>query len=311
VTLLLDGDQAGQRRTNEVLELFVAGEIDLRIATLPDELDPCEFLEERSADEFRAMIDGARDALEHALDVHTRGFDRMRDTHRANQALESLLAIVAQGPRLTGDTSTARIVRERQIIARLAREFAVDEGVLRQRLAELRASPRGGARPPSPVEVPAAPATIKDLQPLDAELFEILLRQPELTEMALARLLPEHLSTGPARQLWEAYRAVMDRGETPDFSTVLSELEEPRLEHLLIELDERAGSKEAFASEPAATRLQRLMEDVLYRFQAADRRRQLAALELKRLEEAEELKLLQQLVAQERKRQGIPAPTDG
>ena len=47
VILVLEGDEAGQRRTNEILELFVAAQIDLRILTLPEEFDPCEFLLER------------------------------------------------------------------------------------------------------------------------------------------------------------------------------------------------------------------------------------------------------------------------
>ena len=32
IVLVLDGDEAGQKRTNEVLELFVAEQVDLRIA---------------------------------------------------------------------------------------------------------------------------------------------------------------------------------------------------------------------------------------------------------------------------------------
>ena len=43
------------------------------IATLPDELDPCEFLEERTADEFRQLIEGANDAFDHAVKVQTQG----------------------------------------------------------------------------------------------------------------------------------------------------------------------------------------------------------------------------------------------
>ena len=44
VFLVLDGDAAGQSRTNDILELFVAAQMDLRILTLPDELDPAEFM---------------------------------------------------------------------------------------------------------------------------------------------------------------------------------------------------------------------------------------------------------------------------
>lgn len=310
ITLLLDGDKAGQRRTNEVLELFVAGEVDLRIATLPDELDPCEFLEERPAEEFHQLVDNAKDAFEHAIGVQTRGIDLVRDTHRANGALEALLGIVAKAPRLTNDTSTAKLLRERQVLARLAREFRVEESMLRQRIAELRgreSSPR--ATESVNVQTPTLSAT--DLQPLDAELIEILVRHPELVNVALAKLMPDHFSAGPSREIVAAYHTVFQRGEVPEFSRILSELEEPQLKNLLVELDERASSKEVHAHADAATRLQRLMEDVQYRFQASDRRRQLAELEQKRFAGAEELQLLQQLVEQERKRQGIPAPTDG
>ena len=47
IILVLDGDEAGQKRANEVLELFVAQQVDLRILTLPDDLDPCDFLQQR------------------------------------------------------------------------------------------------------------------------------------------------------------------------------------------------------------------------------------------------------------------------
>jgi DNA primase len=310
ITLLLDGDKAGQRRTNEVLELFVASEVDLRIATLPDELDPCEFLEERPVAEFQQMIDGARDALEHAVDVQTRGVDVIQDTHRANQALESLLGTLAKAPRLSHDTSSALRLRERQVLARLAREFRVEEAMLRQRLAELRSRVLPPRRT-EPAVVRAATASAKDLAPLDAELFEILVRQPGLADRALVELSTEHLTAGLARQLWGAYKSVAQRGEPPEFSRVLDELEEPQLKNLLVDLDERASSKEVFANADAATRLNRLIEDIQYRFQATERRRQLAVLEQKRVAGAEELSILQQLVEQERRRQGIPAPTDG
>src|SRR5207244_1063308 len=59
ITLVLDGDEAGQRRANEILGLFVAEQVDLRIVTLPDGLDPADFLLERGAEAFRVFLDGA------------------------------------------------------------------------------------------------------------------------------------------------------------------------------------------------------------------------------------------------------------
>ena len=50
IVLVLDGDEAGTKRANEVLELFVAEQVDLRILTLPEGLDPCDFLQKYGAD---------------------------------------------------------------------------------------------------------------------------------------------------------------------------------------------------------------------------------------------------------------------
>ena len=52
IILVLDGDEAGQRRANEVLELFVAEKADLRIVTLPEGLDPADFLLEHGAEQL-------------------------------------------------------------------------------------------------------------------------------------------------------------------------------------------------------------------------------------------------------------------
>ena len=77
IILVLDGDEAGQRRANEVLELFVAEKADLRIVTLPEGLDPADFLFEHGAEAFADLISTrAVDALEHAFQAFTRGLDK-------------------------------------------------------------------------------------------------------------------------------------------------------------------------------------------------------------------------------------------
>ena len=76
-------------------------------------------------------------------------------------------------------------------------------------------------------------------------------------------------------------------------------------------LDEQATEKEKHVQEDAASRLRWLIDHLRGRREADQGREKQAALEQKSLGEDEELDLLQQLVEQERKRQGIPAPTDG
>ncbi|MEO8494950.1 MAG: DNA primase [Planctomycetota bacterium] len=309
ITLVLDGDEAGQRRTNEILELFVASEVDLRILTLPEGLDPCDYLLNNGADAMQSLLDEALDAFEHAVASRTRGIDLLRDTHRANQALEQLLATISKAPRMTKDTSSARLLRERQIIARLAREFRIDELVLRTRIAELRKST------PSPrvttTEINKPRLLVSDLDPCDAELIELLTQHPELADQALAAITPGELSSRPTRTIYETYQVVLGKGEPVEFNRILTELDDPQLKNLLVSLDEQATEKEKHVQDDAASRLKWLIEHLRGRREADQGRAKQAALEQRNLGEDEELDLLQQLVEQERKRQGIPAPTDG
>jgi DNA primase len=121
ITLVLDGDEAGQRRTNEILELFVAAQVDLRVLTLPEQLDPCDFLLQQGKEAFEKMLDDAVDALEHKVRIATQGIDLVRDTHRANQALEDILGTMARAPKRPAEVAGPARLREHQILARLAR----------------------------------------------------------------------------------------------------------------------------------------------------------------------------------------------
>ncbi|MCA9120947.1 MAG: DNA primase [Planctomycetaceae bacterium] len=309
ITLVLDGDDAGQRRTNEILELFVASEMDLRILTLPQGLDPCDYLLTHGSDGMQSLLDKALDAFEHAVETRTRGIDLLRDTHRANQALEQLLSTISKAPRMTGDTSSSRLLRERQVIARLAREFRVDETSLRTRISELRkATP---ALRTKVAEAPRPRLSVSDLDPCDAELIELLTQHPELADEALTAIVPDELSSRPTRTIYETYQVVLGKGEPVEFNRVLTELDDPQLKNLLVSLDEQAIEKEKHVQEDAASRLRWLIEHLRGRREADQGRAKQAALEQRNLGEDEELDLLQQLVEQERKRQGIPAPTDG
>ena len=85
-----------KKRVNEILELFISEQIDLRVLTLPDELDPCDFLIERGADAFRELEKTAIDGFQHALQHFTAGVDLRNDVHGASRAVERLLSVLAK-----------------------------------------------------------------------------------------------------------------------------------------------------------------------------------------------------------------------
>lgn len=64
VTLVFDGDEAGQKAADRAIEVFFREPVDIHICVLPDGLDPGELLaREGGPEEFRSLLSQAVDAL--------------------------------------------------------------------------------------------------------------------------------------------------------------------------------------------------------------------------------------------------------
>ncbi len=323
VYLILDGDDAGQKNANRVLEIFVAAQFDLKIVTLPDGADPDEYLQAHSAADWQAMLESrAVDALEHKIRVATAGIDTVHDTYRANAALEEILQTIALSPKPNLTSPGQMQLREQQIMTRLAREFALDAADLSRRLSELRKNTRT-----IPAEVPSvrtSPAIasalvvpkVSELSPVECELMELLVRFPELAPTALAELANEELSSEVVRTLFQLYRRLEEAGEGLDFNRVLSEIEDPRLQSLMVEFDIRSEHKLAVEAQKdrtimdPATRMRSVIRAFQRHREEQERRVAEAELEKNSLTESG-VDLVKEMLQRKRLQQGIIAPTEG
>ena len=139
IYLILDGDQAGRKRADEVLGLFVAGGVDLSILTLPDDNDPCEYLLAHGAEAFEKMIaENAVDAMDHAFRSATEGIDLQHDIVGASRALDRLLAIIALFPATAKTPGDPVRIRMARTIQRLAERFRISEEEVRRSLKKHR-----------------------------------------------------------------------------------------------------------------------------------------------------------------------------
>ena len=324
IVLVLDADEAGQRRANEVLELFVAENVDLRILTLPEGMDPCEFLQEHGAEAFGDMLaNRAIDALEHAFEATTRGLDLAGDVHGASQALERLVSIVAKAPRLRADTSAEVRFRQEKILQRLAASFRVPEQVVRGRLTALRraAQRRAGQASQGPArsgpaerEAAVPPQAVEVIEPWERELLEMVIQFPGRLAEIRAEIPLEQMASQPGRRMYEACLRLSEEGTGPTFERLMLEFDDPAVKSFLVELDEYGRAKEV--QDPVML-LRKLVSSI--RCAAVERQRpaQRAALREKRLDENQKTELFQEIIQQERivqqekTRQGYSEPTDG
>ena len=139
IYLVLDGDEPGQKRAAQVLELFVAEKVDVRILTLPEEDDPAEYLTEYGAEKFEDLIQTrSNDALTHAFQLYTKGLD-YTNIHQSEQALDKLLGLIASGTLKNGEKDFGTLsFREEKMLQQLAFSFSISEDFLRRRLKEIR-----------------------------------------------------------------------------------------------------------------------------------------------------------------------------
>lgn len=314
IYLVLDGDDAGRRRAGEVLNQFVAEDVDLRVATLPDQQDPCDFLLQFGGDAFEAQLQAAPDALEYRAQRALDGIDLDADPHHAHRALEEILQTLAGAPRV--QTDSAKRLRQQQMLNRLARIFRIRESALRDRLRDLRKSrPADESLPPEAIdEEPRTRYRISDLHADEQDLLEILIAAPELVATATEKVSVKDLNTALGKGLYAAFLRVQQAGRTPDFGGVLTELEDPDLKDVLVTLDDIAGKKTVHSEMDAATRLQEWSKRQELKQVEQLRQRSTQAIESGNHAESDadllrrHFELLQQL---KRNGQGFSDPTDG
>ena len=303
IILVLDGDEAGTRRANEVLELFIAQQADLRILTLPEDLDPCDYLHKYGAEAFRELLENRSvDALDHAFEVTTRGIDVERDVHGAGQAIERLLGIVAKAPRLSGETRGDARIQEQKIVQRLAGKFRVDELDLRHRLAALRRRAATRIRMPRPTEGSPAESDTEPIQPpssWELAVLQLIVAHPESFPAIRDRIDPEHIVAPSCRRVYETCCRLADDGVEPSFDRLMLEFHQPAIQSLLVGIDETAQATGQAAADPEV-----LLNGLIETFQRKEIERQrpaqIGTLREGGLDDAQQAALLDDILRQRR-----------
>lgn len=321
IILVLDGDEAGQRRTSEVLELFVANQVDLRILSLPDGQDPCDFLRTSGRDAWESLVETASDALEYKIAQVEQRVGPNPPTHVAAQAVEELLAVLSKVEVSAGQTSSAALVREQQVLGRMARKFHLRDEELRQRLKTLRRSStrltlRGeqqALQSEQPDHASVPPETAGDGAPAvlsqwEQEIFELVLSDSALVGPILDTIPETAMVSRPARWLYERCGELHQAQQPVTFDRLLANATHERQQKLLIDLDESAGEKQDSDHDQ---RLQDLVEHYRKHHELQTRRADLQHLREGQLDSDQEEQLLSKYFENLKRRQSGSLSTDG
>ncbi len=248
IVLALDPDTAGQKAVLRGLDAARAAmdkegewgfdargllrnearlQADLRVASMPDELDPDEIVA-RDRDEWKRLIEKAKPIVEHVLDTLVSDRD-VNDPKVKNEIAQQVLPLIADLPNaIERDTY-------RQM---LARRLRVDERALSGAQAlppVLRRKPRQ-TEAQSSVEAPVVAVT-RPGQKIESHALGVLFRKPELCyrldrlleEAGLAALSPEDFEYTDHQLFFGIIRQSLEQVEADHHAFVTTRIPEDLL----------------------------------------------------------------------------------
>jgi DNA primase len=246
VVLVFDGDDAGQTAADRALEFFLGHELDVRVLSLPANLDPCDFLLKEGAEAFRELVERAADPLAFVLERAAGRFD-LEGIEGSRRAAEWVLGILSRMPT---DLRIGMDLKLAKALDALGHRLGLPVDSLRRRLHELRRAASQSARVPRPVnpertdtassnaagpaierprptEAPATPVRVDQLDPLDRELIEIVLNEPTAAADLVTRVSPSALDNASLRAILQACYDLHGEGLSPTCQEVMLRLEDP------------------------------------------------------------------------------------
>jgi len=235
---------------------------DLRVATMPDNLDPDEIVA-RDREEWKRLIENAKPVVTHVMDALAAG-QNLNDPKVKNQIAAQVLPLIEDLPSpMERDTY-------RQSLARMLR---VDESALvsapSQSPKVRRTRPVQAEQEKSPSTVPLAVAVLNS-QKAERYIISVLLRKPELLyrldrqlqEVKLVPLVVEDFEYTESQIFLQAIRQSLEQVESDQQQYVIIHLTDSLrgLARELLAETERLGLRENRLLED----LQRRAQDVRY-----------------------------------------------
>jgi DNA primase len=249
VILVFDGDKAGKEAAEKSLPRFLSQDVDLRILTLTSEKDPADFLVSQGAAAFEKLLESAAEAWEYKLRlcIERIGVDSVDGRE---QIVAEMLELFRQAPGFGGSA------RENIVLNRLAFRVGLSETRLREMLVETRRKAMkaaAGVAKKTPATMPGAHSPTGEAQvdtktpagKLERELLEIALSDPTAVGVLRTHVQIDEFKQAPFRRLLGICYRLVEEGQQPSYDKVMSAVEDPILQQLVVTLESTARDKAA------------------------------------------------------------------
>ncbi len=196
IVLVFDADEAGQKSASRSIEVLLAQDLDVRVATLEAGQDPCDFLLAHGADAFRERLQGSEDFLAFRLRLARKAYDVATVSGRS-KVFDDLAELALK---------VNNEARRDMLIRQIAGELGIAERSAWAYLERVWSRQRAVAGPGAPG--PAEDGRLSADEAVLCELLGLLLVNADLQQRACGEMEADVLRECPG---WELVEKLLER----------------------------------------------------------------------------------------------------
>ena len=270
VVLIFDSDTAGLEAANRALEVCISQYIDIKLASVPEQKDPCDFLLTSGKEAFEQLVETAVDAFQFKWNrlIEKFGSDGTLMDNKA--AVEEFLETIATAIRAGNLPAIDRGL----IVNRLSRIIGTDtkeiNAELRRRIARAQRSANYNVQNRKVQSIDLGDGLSAVAQ---REILEVLLNEPKLFETVKQKITAEAFDVPILKQIAAILFEILSTEPQIRLAEVLARAESPEAASLIVELAQSGEQKGNFKP-----RLTGALE-AIRRYQAQKKRNRIKAIE--------------------------------
>jgi DNA primase len=222
--VIYDGDRAGEAASIRGLEVFLEGDMNVKLAKLVGGLDPDDFIREKGPEAFKELLAGARDFFDFKLEVLLKRFNR-KDALGVMKISADFLETFAK---IKNPILLTHYMRK------LSTVLSIDEAALRNQLAKLK--DRGVAQNRLQESVGSIAPKSSKKNGLDDEVicFALAVENPRLRPYIINELTEGELEDPIIRQLLHLFESDGTEAKPLTAAKILARIEEESVKERLV-----------------------------------------------------------------------------
>jgi DNA primase len=240
IILVFDSDSAGAAAANRALEVCLSQRVDIRIASVPEGKDPCDFLLSAGGAAFEKLVAEAVDVMQYKWQRLLEGFDGGRTLADKRAAAEEYLRTVATAI-LAGHLDA---IDKGLIVNRLAEIMGVAKEEINAELAktarQIRRVSTGLTKEHESVRPDLGTGFFARAQ---QELIEVLLNQPGLFGQVEKAVKPDMFDVPILKQVATVLFETLMCESKPALTQILARVESVEAARVMMQLADQGREK--------------------------------------------------------------------